>query len=381
MGKMKKLPLHEFHKAHGILTEFAGFEMPIRYEGITPEHLAVRNDVGIFDVTHMGRSMVCGKDAAEFLDYVTTRNPSTLDILRGHYTTMCNEDGGIKDDLTVFRLDDEEFLLVYNASNRLKDYQWLTFHGQTYNVEIDDLSDQISMFALQGPKSQLTLQKLTSTDVSQIKRYHLHWIEVEDLKVLATRSGYTGEDGFELYIWDVSPSKPNRGIKLWNSLLTAGEEFGIKPCGLGARDTLRLEAGMCLYGNDIDENITPFEAGLNFVVKFGKNNFIGRLALMRLKEDGVTQLRVGLSMIDRAVPRKGYEVWKDGRRIGSLTSGTFSPLLRYGIAMGYVHPEYAKENTVLEIKIRGRLSKARVVSMPFYDPNRYGLRRKSTQLP
>lgn len=376
---MRRLPLHEFHKAHGILTEFTGFEMPLRYEGITPEHLAVRNDVGIFDVTHMGRSMVRGKDTAAFLDYVTTRNPSTLDLLRGHYTAMCNEDGGIMDDLTVFRLGEEKFLLVYNALNRLKDYQWLTFHGQAYNVEIDDLSDQISMFALQGPKSPLTLQKLTSTDVSQIKRYHLHWIEVEDLKVLATRSGYTGEDGFELYIWGVSPSKPNRAIKLWSSLLTAGEEFGIKPCGLGARDTLRLEAGMCLYGNDIDENRTPFEAGLNFAVKFGKSDFIGRLALMRLKEDGVAQLRVGLSMIDRAIPRRGCEVWKDGREIGSLTSGTFSPLLRYGIAMGYVLPEYAKENTVLEVKVRGRLFKARVVSMPFYDPNRYGLKRKSTQ--
>jgi len=375
--RLKRTHLYFFHKVYGNIQEFAGFEMPFWYSSITSEHLAVRNSVGIFDVTHMGRSLVFGKDAAPFLDYVTTRTPSTLDILRGHYTTMCNENGGIKDDLTVFRLDEEKFLLVYNASNRLKDYQWLMSHCQGYNVEIKDLSNQIPMFALQGPKSQMTLQKITSTDVSQIKRYHFSSIEVKNLKILATRSGYTGEDGFELYIWDVPLLKPNGAIKFWNDLLTSGEEFGMMPCGLGARDTLRLEAGMCLYGHDIDEKITPFEARLNFVVKFGENDFIGRSTLIRQRDEGVAQLRVGLRMIDRAIPRMRCELWKNGQRVGTLTSGTFSPLLRYGIAMGYVSPEYAKEDTVLEVKIRKRLYNARVVSMPFYDPDKYGRRRKS----
>jgi aminomethyltransferase len=351
--------------------------MPLWYSSITSEHLAVRNNVGLFDVTHMGRSLVAGKEAAHFLDYVTTRTPSSLDILRGHYTTMCNEKGGILDDLTVFRLEKEQFLLVYNAANRVKDYRWLMSHQQDYTVEIKDLSNQIPMFALQGPKSKLTLQKITTTDVDQIKRFHLNSLEMKNVKVIATRSGYTGEDGFELYIWDISLSKPNGAIKLWKDLLTAGEEFGIKPCGLGARDTLRLEAGMCLYGQDLDEHITPFEARLNFVVKFGDNDFIGRAALLKQRDEGVTQQLVGLRMIDRAVPRIRSELWKNGQRIGTLTSGTFSPLLKYGIGMGYVSPEYAKEGTVFEVKIRKRLYQASVVSMPFYDADTYGMRRKN----
>jgi aminomethyltransferase len=375
--RLKKTHLSSFHETFGHIQEFAGFEMPFWYSSITLEHLAVRNSVGIFDVTHMGRSLISGTDAAPFLDYVTTRTPSSLDILRGHYTTMCNDNGGIKDDLTVFRLDEDQFLLVYNASNRSTDYHWLKSHSQDYTVKIKDLSDQIPMFALQGPKSRLTLQKITSTDVSQIKRYHFSSIEVQDLKVMVTRSGYTGEDGYELYIWDVPLLKSTRAIKFWNELLISGEEFGIRPCGLGARDTLRLEAGMCFYGQDLDEKITPFEARINFVVKFNENDFIGRSALLKQRNEKIPQLRVGLRMIDRAIPRMGNTLWKEGQRIGTLTSGTISPLLRYGIGMGYVSPEYAKEDTVLEVKIRERFYKARVVQMPFYNPEKYGMKRKT----
>jgi aminomethyltransferase len=233
------------------------------------------------------------------------------------------------------------------------------------------------MFALQGPKASSTLQKLTSTDIQSIKRYRFSWIEVANLKVLATRSGYTGEDGFELYLWDVPLTEPDSAIRLWHNLLQAGEEFGIKPCGLGARDTLRLEAGMNLYGNDIDEDTTPFEAELDFVVKLDNGDFIGRTALAKQKQESVSKRRVGLKMIDRAVPRQGYEVYKRDERVGVLTSGTFSPLLKYGIAMGYVRPEDADEGAILKVKIRQRLCKAEVVKMPFYDTKKYGWKRKS----
>lgn len=374
---LRRTHLYSYHESFGHIKEFAGFEMPMWYTGINSEHLAVRNNVGIFDVTHMGRSLVYGEDASQFLDYLTTRKPSVLEPFIGHYTTMCGENGGIIDDLTVFCLSEEKYLIVYNASNRVKDYGWLKTHTEDFKVGIDDRSDQISMFSLQGPKSEQTLQKITSTDVGKIKRYRLKWIKAEYLKILATRSGYTGEDGFELYLWDTPISNPERAIALWNSLLRAGEEFEIKPCGLGARDTLRLEAGMCLYGNDIGEKTTPFEARLDFVVKFEKNDFIGRQELIKQRERGVDRIRVGLKMLDRAIPRKGGELRKDGRKIGSITSGTFSPLLRRGIAMGYLLPEYAQQDTKVEVKIRGNLYGAKVVSMPFYDTSRYGSRRKS----
>jgi len=374
---LKRTHLYAFHEAHGHLVDFAGFAMPLWYEGVTAEHLVVRDQVGVFDVTHMGRSLVSGSEAGRFLDYVTTRKPSSLRHLRGHYTVMCNDRGGIVDDLTVFRFDDERFFVVYNAGNHEKDYQWLVTHGRDYQVQIEDVSNQIPMFALQGPKASSTLQKLTSTDIQSIKRYRFSWIEVANLKVLATRSGYTGEDGFELYLWDVPLAEPDNAIRLWHNLLKAGGEFGIKPCGLGARDTLRLEAGMNLYGNDIDEDTTPFEAELDFVVKLDNGDFIGRTALAKQKEESVSKRRVGLKMIDRAVPRQGCEVYKRDERIGVLTSGTFSPLLKYGIAMGYVRPEDADEGEILEVKIRQRLCKAEVVKMPFYDTKKYGWNRKS----
>jgi aminomethyltransferase len=373
---LKRMHLYAFHESQGHLVDFTGFAMPLWYEGVTAEHLVVRDQVGVFDVTHMGRSLVSGSEAGSFLDYVTTRKPSSLRHLRGHYTVMCNDRGGIVDDLTVFRFDDERFFVVYNAGNREKDYQWLVTHGRDYQVQIEDVSDQIPMFALQGPKASSTLQKLTSTDIQSIRRYRFSWIEVANLKVLATRSGYTGEDGFELYLWDVPLTEPDNAIRLWHNLLKAGEEFGIKPCGLGARDTLRLEAGMNLYGNDIDEDTTPFEAELDFVVKLDNGDFIGRTALAKQKEESVSKRRVGLKMIDRAVPRQGCEVYKLDECVGVLTSGTFSPLLKYGIAMGYVRPEDADEGEILEVKIRQRLCKAEVVKMPFYDTKKYGWNRK-----
>jgi len=373
---LKRTHVFEYHERYGKLFGFAGFEMPLWYGGVNHEHMAVRNSVGIFDVTHMGRSRVSGKDSAAFLDYVVTRNPSALAPMQGQYTVMCNERGGIKDDLTVFRLGAEEFLAIYNASNREKDFDWLLQQSTAYQVEIKDVSDEVAMFAVQGPKAQATLQKLTKTDLTHIRRYWLQFIDYDELKVSVSRSGYTGEDGFELHIWDTPLSKPENALKVWNDVLKAGSEFGIQSCGLGARDTLRLEAGMSLYGNDIDEDTTPFEAGLSFAVRFEKPRFIGREPLVDQKEKGLTRVRVGLKMVERAIPRKGFPVMKDGEKLGEVTSGTFSPLLQQGIAMAYVPPAYSAVGTKVEVDVRGRRTGAEVCAMPFYDQDKYGWRRK-----
>jgi aminomethyltransferase len=378
---LKKTQFYAFHAAQGHLVDFAGFAMPLYYEGITVEHLAVRDHVGVFDVTHMGRALVSGREAGRFLDYVTTRKPSALRPLRGHYTVMCNDRGGIVDDVTVFRLADDQFFVVYNAGNRDKDYQWLVTHGGDYHIQIEDRSDQIPMLALQGPQAAGTLQRLTSTDIQSLKRYRLNWLEVASHRMLVTRSGYTGEDGFELYLWDAPLAEPERALTVWNRVLKAGEDFGIKPCGLGARDTLRLEAGMCLYGNDLDEATTPFEAGLEFVVNLEAGDFIGRAALETQRRSGVAKQRIGVKMIERGIPRPGCEVYKDEKRVGVLTSGTYSPLLKCGIAMAYVSPAVTHIGEVVKVKIRNRVFTAEVVEMPFYNAAEYGWRRRGGESP
>jgi aminomethyltransferase len=366
----------KFHEQHSKLFEFAGFEMPLWYSSVSDEHMAVRNRVGIFDVTHMGRSLISGTDSATFLDYLVTRNPSTLALMQGQYTIMCNERGGIKDDLTIFRIGSEEFLVIYNASNRKKDFDWIVQQYESFKVEVKDVSDEVAMFAVQGPKAQATVQKLTRTDLTQIKRYWIQFIDYGKLRVSASRSGYTGEEGFELHVWDTSLSNPENAIGVWTDIMRAGKEFDIKPCGLGSRDTLRLEAGMSLYGNDIDENTTPLEAGLGFTVRFEKQRFIGREALAQQKEKGVDRTRVGLRMVERAIPRQGFTVMRGGAKIGVITSGTLSPLLQEGIAMAYVPPSYSEVGKKIEVDVRGRQAEAEICSMPFYDQEKYGWRRK-----
>ena len=373
----RRTHLYEYHKKFGSLTEFAGFEMPLWYEAIAPEHLAVRNSAGIFDVTHMGRSLVSGSKAAEFLDYVMTRDPSHLNHLQGQYTLLCNNQGGIKDDLTVFRLGTEEFLVIYNASNREKDFNWLEGEATGFEVKVRDVSDSIAMFAIQGPKAQAVLQRLLPTDLATVKRYWLTFTSYKGKKVSISRNGYTGEDGFEIHLWDTPLSRPQDAIELWSDVLAFGKDE-IRPCGLGARDTLRLEAGMCLYGNDIDEETTPFEAKLDFAVKLEKPRFIGRDALVQQKQKGVTRTRVGLKMLGRAIPRRGFPVLSKGERVGELTSGTFSPLLQYGIAMAYLRTESASEGTTVDVDVRGWSAEAIVAAMPFYDLGKYGWRRKQT---
>ena len=376
---LKRTQLYEYHREHGRLIEFAGFEMPVWYEGIIPEHNAVRNAVGIFDTSHMGRMRAEGPDAERFLNYVVTNDVSALEPGRGLYTVMCNERGGIVDDLIIYKLTPDHFFVVYNASNREKDFKWFLRHSEGFDVELKDVSDEIAMIAVQGPKTLRTLEKISSRPLSDVERFQIVETELSGVEAMAARTGYTGEDGFEVFIFDATPDRPEKALKVWDSLLEAGEEFGIKPCGLGARDSLRLEAGLCLYGNDIDESINPLEARLRWVVKFKKpSDFIGREALLRIREEGVKRFRVGIKMEERGIPRKGYEIWDgEGRqKIGVVTSGGYSPTLNVGIAMGYVPREYRKLGTPVKIDIRGRLAGGKIVKFhPFYDETKYGWRR------
>ncbi|MEM2897246.1 MAG: glycine cleavage system aminomethyltransferase GcvT [Candidatus Bathyarchaeia archaeon] len=361
-----KTQLYDYHEKNGKLIEFVGFSLPVWYKGIIPECMATRTSLGIFDVSHMGRVSISGEEAENFLNYVITNDLSPLSDYKALYSVMCNENGGIIDDLTVVRLGKNSFLLIYNASNRKKDFSWLKQNSSKFKVELEDISDRVAMIALQGSNAQATLEGLCGEDLSKVARFGASEISIEGNKCLISRTGYTGEDGFEIFVYDAPVENPWRASKVWNSILEAGKEFGISPCGLGARDVLRLEAGMCLYGNDIDESTTPLEARLKFVVKFDKTEFIGKAALAKQMEEGIEKVRVGLMLLERGIPRAGYDIVVDGQLVGKVTSGTASPTLNRGIAMGYVQKDYSKEETHLGIRIRERLVKAKVVKLPFY---------------
>ena len=360
------------------LTVFAGFEMPLWYKGIILEHLAVRNSIGIFDISHMGRAIIRSVDSERFLNYVITNDVSRLSPNGAQYSVMCNENGGIIDDFVIYRLEKEKFMMVSNATNREKDYNWLVKNGEGFDVKIEDVSDSVAMFAVQGPNAEKTLQKISTADLSKIGRFKCGHSCLADVEVFISRTGYTGEDGFEVFIWNASLTKPDNAVKLWSAILEAGKVFGIEPCGLGARDTLRLEAGMCLYGNDMDENITPLAARLGFVVKFQKDSFIGKETLLKQKNEGIKRKRVGVQMIERGVPRPSFEIYnREGEKIGHITSGTFSPVLKCGICMAYVPISQAQEGNVVNVKIRNKLAKGKIVAFPFYDTKKYGFKRKT----
>ncbi len=367
------------HKQTAKLTDFSGFEMPLYYKGIVPEHLTVRNKVGVFDISHMGRVFATGIDAERFLNCVVTNDVSKLSPNGAQYSVMCTETGGIIDDFVVYRLETEKFLIVFNGSNRAKDYQWLVQNAKAFNVKIEEISDSVAMFAVQGPNAARTLQKISTDDLGRIERFKCGHTCLAGSKVFLSRTGYTGEDGFEVFIWNTSLEDPTNGIKVWNAILEAGSSFGIEPCGLGARDTLRLEAGLCLYGNDIDESTTPLEAGLSFVVKFQKIDFIGKEALQMQKNEGIKRKRVGMILLEQGIPRSGFVVYNDkNEKIGLLTSGTFSPILKKGMGMGYVEISQAQEGNVVRVKIRDRQVKARIASFPLYDPEEYGYKRDAS---
>ncbi len=372
---MKQLHLAQVHRSLGAeFIPFAGWEMPIKYTSVAEEHLAVRNAVGLFDVSHMGEFSVEGEGAIEFLQQVTSNDISKLKIGSAHYTTVLNERGGTKDDGVVYRLDEKKFMFVCNSINVEKIGAWLTQHAGK-EVEVEDVTMSTILLALQGPRAQEVLQQLTGFELPQLKRFKAAITEVAGAQVILSRTGYTGEDGFELYITDEPASNPTRGKKLYDALMQAGERFGIKPCGLGARDTTRLEAGMCLYGHELTEQITPLEARIGFVVKFEKGEFIGRESLLEQKAAGLKRARVGLRMLEAGVPREGYKLLKDDREVGVVSSGTFSPLLKVGIAMGYATPEL-KPGERISMDIRGKPRSAEVVSWPFYDSERYGHLRR-----
>jgi aminomethyltransferase len=355
---MKTTPFTNIHIALGAkMHEFAGYNMPIEYSGITDEHIAVRNAVGVFDVSHMGEFWVKGPNALAFLQKVTSNDVSILPIGKAQYSCFPNGKGGIVDDLLVYHFEENKYLLVVNASNIEKDWNWCV-ENNTEGAELENASDWMAQLAVQGPKATEMLQKLTSTDLSQIPYYSFAVGSFAGIdNVILSNTGYTGAGGFELYFY------PEAGEKIWNALFATGAEYGIKPIGLGARDSLRLEKGFCLYGNDIDDTTSPIEAGLGWITKFvdGKN-FIDRSLLEKQKAEGVTRKLVRFELKDRGIPRHGYEIVNEtGEKIGEVTSGIMLPDTKKGIGMGYVAVSHSKPGAVIYIQIRANRIEAVVV--------------------
>ncbi len=359
---MKKTPFNEIHKKLGAkMVEFAGFEMPVQYSSIVTEHKAVRESVGIFDVSHMGEFFVRGKDAEAFIQRNTLNDVTKLTYGRAQYTALVNENGLLLDDLIVYKLKDG-FMIVANASNIDKDFK--AFSSRiTGDVKLEDASDRTALLSIQGPKAAATLSRkagLTEVDLNAIQYYHFVEGKIAGVDAIISRTGYTGEVGFEIFF----EVKGNNYEKLWNLIFDAGKEFGILPIGLGARDTLRLEMGYCLYGNDIDETTNPIEAGLGWITKIDKGDFFGKDAIVKAKQN-ITRKLVGFRMEGSAIPRHGYGIHSESEKIGGVTSGTFSPSLEVGIGMGYVETSYAAENSQIFVDIRGKKARAHVVKLPF----------------
>ncbi|MFD1900479.1 glycine cleavage system aminomethyltransferase GcvT [Enterococcus termitis] len=355
-----KTPLYEAHvKAGGKMVSFAGYMLPVQYSktGVIKEHLAVRNQVGLFDVSHMGEVVYEGKDALANIQYVLTNDFSNLEIGRVRYTLMCNENGGVIDDLLVYKCSEEKYLLVVNAANREKDVAWMKQHlfGE---VECSDQSDSFVQLALQGPNAKEIIARLT--DEQEIPKKYYSFTEnavVGGVNCLLSRTGYTGEFGYELYC------HANDGLKLWDLLLKTGEDYGIVPCGLGARDTLRLEAGMPLYGHEMNEEITPFETDLSFAVKMNKDDFIGKKALLEKGEPKIT--RIGLELTERGIVREGAAVYFNDRKIGQTTSGTMCPYVNKACAMALVKKDIVEIGSIIEVEVRGKKLAAEITTLPF----------------
>ena len=358
---MKNTALTHIHEALGAkMVPFAGYNMPVQYEGVNAEHETVRNDVGVFDVSHMGEFLLQGENALALIQKVTSNDASVLEIGRAQYSCLPNADGGIVDDLIVYRMGDNEYMLVVNASNIDKDWNWISAHNDL-GVTMKNLSDGYSLLAIQGPKAVEAMQSLSSIDLATIPYYHFKVADfagIDDIIISAT--GYTGSGGFEIYC------KNEDAELVWNKVFEAGAAFGIKPIGLAARDTLRLEMGFCLYGNDINDTTSPLEAGLGWITKFTKE-FTNSIALKAQKEAGVTKKLVGFELVERGIPRHDYEIVDaNGNAIGIVTSGTMAPSLGKGIGMGYVATEYAALDSEIFIQIRNNQVKAKVVKLPFY---------------
>jgi|Deesub1362B_J571_1020462.scaffolds.fasta_scaffold00004_12 aminomethyltransferase len=365
---MKELVLHKYHASHSKMIEFAGFKMPLYYDSIIKEHLSVRNNVGLFDITHMGRAVIRGKDAVDFVNYITVNDVNRLSVGRAHYSLFCNEEGGIIDDLMVYRVGEEEVLLVYNAANREKDIRWINKHRRRFNVNVEDISDTSIMFALQGPSYMDVLSDIFSIEDVRFRVWNINYNSHDGW---ISTTGYTGERGVEIIL---RCRKEDVALNLWLELLDTVKKLGGLPCGLGARDSLRLEAGYCLYGNDINESINPYEANLAWVVKMDQEEFIGKKKLMKKKEE-IRKIRVGF-IIQRGMIKKGDLVYLDDVKIGYVTSAAYSPILRKGIGMGYINIENKKENLRVDIiSFDEKVRKGVVKSFPLYDSTKYGWSR------
>lgn len=360
---LKQTPLHAAHVAHGArMVPFGGWDMPVEYSGITAEHLAVRTAAGLFDVSHMGEVEIAGPGALDAVQHMTSNDASRLQVGQIQYSALTTPEGTFVDDLLVYRFGPSHYLLVINAGNIDKDVAWIQARAAEAvpGIAVVNSSDRYALIALQGPRAQEILQTLTAIDLPAIKYYWFAHGEVAGVRATVSRTGYTGEDGFEIMV----PAA--MGARVWEAVLAAGQPFGLVPAGLGARDTLRLEAAMRLYGNDMDETSTVLEADLGWIVGWKKPAFLGRDVLHAQKAAGVSRKIVGFEMIDRAIARHGHAVWHDGQSVGVVTSGTQTPFLKKAIGMAYLPPALAVPGTPLEIDIRGRRAKATVVSLPFY---------------
>ena len=358
---MNKTALYDQHVSLGAkMVPFAGFDMPVQYSGVTQEHFAVREKVGVFDVSHMGQFFIEGPSAKDLLQFVGSNNVDTLENGKAQYTCLPNGNGGIVDDLIVYKMADEKYFVVVNASNIEKDWNHISKFNEKFGAKMTNASEEMSLLAIQGPKATETLQKLTDTDLSAIPYYHFSVGKIAGVEdVIISNTGYTGSGGFEIYF------KNEDAEKLWSEILNAGEEFGILPCGLASRDTLRLEKGFCLYGNDIDDTTSPLEAGLGWITKFDKD-FVDKERLAAEKEAGITRKLVGFEMLERAIPRHDYLVVdSEGNEIGKVTSGTMSPMKNVGIGLAYVAKSHFKVDSEIFIQIRNKNIPAKVVKTPF----------------
>ena len=359
----KRTELYEKHKSMGAkILNYAGWDMPIQYEGLVPEHNAVRNEAGLFDVSHMGNISVTGKDALPFLDYIMTNDISKMKDNQVVYTFMCYPDGGVVEDLLVYKTNTEKYNLIVNAANLDKDWDWVNEQKKDFDVELENLSPETAVLALQGPKAQEILQKLTDLDLDEIKPFYFkEEVKVEDVNtMMVSRTGYTGEDGFEIYL------SPEDSVKLWDQILEAGKEEGIKPAGLGSRDTLRFEAMLPLYGQELSKDITPLEAGLKFFVKLDKeSDFIGKDALQKQVDEGLERTSVGFELLGRGIPREGYKVQKDGEEIGYVTTGYMSPTLGKNIGNALIKTSEKELGNEIDIMVRKKPVKAKIISKNF----------------
>jgi aminomethyltransferase len=358
---MKKTRLNEYHQKLGAkMIEFFGWEMPVEFKGIIAEHLAVRTQAGLFDVSHMGEIIISGRDALAFIQHLTPNDASRLAQNQAQYTALTTPQGTFVDDMLVYCFSPEKYFLVVNASNSDKDYAWILNHKAGFDVMVENASDAYTQLALQGPYSQQILQPLTGINLAEMRSFWFAQGKVSGVEALVSRTGYTGEDGFEIYTLS-----PNPGI-LWETILKQGKEYGILPIGLGARDTLRLEAKLMLYGNDIDETTTVLEADLKWVVKFKKGDFLGRDVLQRQLDEGLRRKIVGFELLEKGIARPHYPVFTKGEKVSAVTSGTFSPYLKKSIGLTYLPLEQTEIGTEFEVGIRDKRVKAKVIPTPFY---------------